>query len=312
MNDTVYEAEVSPKGKRRWPWFLAVAVGVLYLGGMAWTHRIDDDFSFAPSIEDGQSRAVALASALIAREVEQNRWVTNDPFFLPGHYLDNMPNFQQGVIAALSRFAIEMADQIGRTRGSSEVDADLEKAAGLLKYPGDVWLIDPKTSWMPTASSEKQYIAARKALDSYNRRLAAKTATFERRADNLLTTLDRIAKDLGSASALIDHHLRKNGGWSIDTRADNVFFAVKGRLYAYGLLLRDLGQDFSNVIAEKELGPAWEQMLESFHSAAQLDPAIVMGGAPDSQFVPSHLAAQGFYLLRARTQLQEAVAVLQK
>lgn len=312
MNDTVYEAEALPKRPRRWLWLVAVLVIVLYVGGMAWTHRIDDDFTFAPKVEDGQSRAVALAAGLIAREVEKNRWVANDPFFLPGYYLDNMPNFQQGIIAALSRFTIEMADQIGRTRGSSEVDADLEKAAGLLKYPGDVWLIDPKTSWMPTASSEKQYVAARKALEAYNGRLLAKTATFERRADNLLTTLDRIAKDLGSASAMIDHHLSENSGWSIDTRADNVFFAVKGRLYAYGLLLRDLGQDFSNVIAERELGPAWGQMLESFHSAARLDPPIVLGGAPDSQFVPSHLAAQGFYLLRARTQLQEAVAILQK
>ena len=29
-----------------------------------------------------------------------------------------------------------MTDQIGRSRGSSEVDSDLDKASGLLKYPG--------------------------------------------------------------------------------------------------------------------------------------------------------------------------------
>ena len=66
----------------------------------------------------GQSKAVALAAALIQREVEETSWPANDPFFMPGYALDNMPNFQHGIQQALARFAIEMADQIGRSRGS--------------------------------------------------------------------------------------------------------------------------------------------------------------------------------------------------
>ena len=147
--------------------------------------------------------------------------------------LDNMPHFQQGVIYALSRFAIEMSDQIGRTRGSSEVDKNLDKAAGLLKYPGDIWVFDLSTSLMPTATSEKQYRAARRELLAYNQRLAAGAAVFDRRADNLLATVDRFAADLGSASATIDQHLSESGSPLVDFVVDDIFYRTKGRLYAY-------------------------------------------------------------------------------
>ena len=47
-----------------------------------------------------------MAADLIYRETEQNSWVANNPFFLPGYMLDNMPNFQKGIIYAIGRFAI--------------------------------------------------------------------------------------------------------------------------------------------------------------------------------------------------------------
>jgi len=293
---------------------LLAVVPLYYLLGMAWIHRVDDDTAFAPPepVAEGASRAVAIAVALIEREVDENRWTANDPFFLPAAALDNMPNFQQGIIAALSRFAIELTDQIGRTRGSSEVDPDLETAAGLLKYSGTVWIFDFATSWAPTAPSEQQYRAARRALARYNERLAEGNAVFERRADNLLATLDRFAADTGSSSAALDRRIREDSGWGIDTKADDLFYAVKGRLYAYYLLLRALGADYAKVISERQLGPAWEQMLASFRAAAELDPWVVINGKPDGLVLPNHLAVQGFYLLRARTQLREVTNILLK
>jgi hypothetical protein len=290
-------------------------LALYYPIGMIWVHRVDDDTGFRAPPADalpGASVAVGIAIALIAREVDEYRWTANDPFFLPAAALDNMPNFQQGIFAALSRFAIELTDQIGRTRGSSEVDADLEKAAGLLKYPGTVWVFDFSTSLAPTATSVAQYRAARRALVSYNERLAQGRATFERRADNLLATLDRITADVGSSSAALDRHIRENAGWLIDTEADDLFYGVKGRLYAYYLLLDALAVDYRNVIAERQLGPVWQQMLASFKAAAELDPWVIVNGAPDAQMLPSHLAAQGFYLLRARTQLREVGNILLK
>lgn len=292
---------------------LVVAVVGYYLIGMALVHRISDETDFAAAdVRPGESRAVAIAAELIRRETEVNSWVANDPFFLPGSRLDNMPHFQQGLIFSISRFAAEMVDQIGRTRGSSVVDEDLEKAAGLLKYPGTVWHFDLSTSWAPTTPAEKQYAAARRSLLAYNDRLAAGAAVFERRADNLQATLERITNDLGSVSAVIDQHLAQSRGWYFDTKVDDIFYNVKGRLYGYYLMLREMGVDFERVIRDREIAGAWQQMLDSLKASAELDPLIVVNGAPDGLYFPSHLAVQGFYLLRARTQLREITNILQK
>jgi hypothetical protein len=296
-----------------WPVLLLGLLVIYYLGGMLWLHKIDDDPEFAlqSSAPEGGSQAVAVAADLIDREINTNRWVANDPFFLPGSLLDNMPEFQQGIVAAISRFALELTDQVGRTRGSSQADPDLDRAAGLLRYPGTIWIFDFRTSWAPTASSEQQYRQAVAALRTYNQRLSQGQAVFETRADNLLATLDRIAADIGSSSATLDHQLKTAGFWP-DFAADNLFYATKGRLYAYFLLLRALQVDFANVIRERQLGSAWNQTVESFREAAALQPWVVVNGAPDAQFMPSHLASQGFFLLRARTQLREISNILLK
>ena len=216
-----------------------------------------------------------------------------------------------GIVGALARFAFELADQIGRSRGSSQLDPDLKDASGLLQYSGEVWVWDPSVSLTPTATSEAQYNKARKSLENYNRRLAAGDAIFERRADNLQTTLERIAADLGSASAVIDSQI-EDGAWFIDFDADDIYYQTKGRLYAYYELLAAFRQDFGQVIQERELGKAWDQMLESMRHAAVLDPFVIVNGDPEGQLLPSHLAAQGFYLLRARTQLKESANILLK
>ncbi|MDO8290707.1 MAG: DUF2333 family protein [Parvibaculum sp.] len=284
--------------------------------GMALVHSVNDDPDFVPSGENaaktGGSKSVAMMAALIDREVNESGWTANDPFFQPGAALDNMPNFQMGLMSALARFSFELTDQVGRTRGSSEADKDLQKAAGLLQYPGDVWLWNPSVSLAPRASSESQYRSARQALLAYNTRLAAGNATFERRADNLMATIERIASDLGSQSAVLDDEVRDHSSDFIDGNADDVFYNTKGKLYGYYLLLKVLGEDFAPVIKEKNLGAAWAQMLDTFREAAELSPFVIINGEPDAAFQPSHLAAQGFYLLRARTQAREVANVLLK
>ena len=293
---------------------IAVLLVVYYLGGMLWLHEIDDDpeFGLESSAPEGASQSVAVAADLIDREINTHRWTANDPFFMPASLLDNMPNFQMGIVQALSRFAVELADQVARTRGSSQIDRDLDTASGLLKYPGTVWIFDFRTSFAPTASSESQYRRAMAALRDYNRRLAEGQALFDTRADNLQATLERMAADIGSSSAALDQQLGETSLLWPDLAADDVFYATKGRLYAYYLLLRALEVDFANVIAERGLQGLWGQMLASFRAASQLQPWVVVNGAPDSQLAPSHLAAQGFFLLRGRTQLREITNILLK
>ncbi|MBO6668339.1 DUF2333 family protein [Parvibaculum sp.] len=296
---------------------LAILVLILlyYPIGMFIVHTVDDDIEFTPSAADkaeGGSMAVAFAAGLIDREVNQNSWTANDPFFQPGTLLDNMPNFQQGIMSALARFGFELTDQLGRTRGSSEADPDLQRAAGLLQYPGNVWIWNPSVSLAPRASSESQYRDARTRLLAYNARLAKGEANYDIRADNLLATIERFAADIGSSSALIDRHLAERAGSFFDSDADDIFYFTKGKLYGYYMVLQGLGADFAPIIKERNLEKPWNEMMESFRKAALLDPWVVSNGELDAQFQPNHLAAQGFYLLRARTQLREISNILLK
>lgn len=294
---------------------LLAVVFLYYPIGMVAMSRIDDDPSFtAPAKFDinGGSHSVAMVEALIDREVRQHHWVPNDPFFYPSSMLIRMPAFQRGIVASLSRFAVELSDQLGRSRGSSQIDPDLEKAVGLLKYSPNVWVFDFSTSILPTTPSQDQYLAAGVLLRKYNERLAKGQATFERRSDNLMEALERISTDMGSSSAVLDAHIHGYAHRFFDADAANQFYFIKGRMYADYLLLRELKRDFPDIVKEKDLGKAWDDMLESLSQGAELGHFFVINADPADALLPNHLAVQGFYLLRARTQLREVTNILLK
>lgn len=289
-----------------------VVLSFVYLvGGMIWMHRIDDDLDFGTNLEvpAGASRAVAVTAALVDREVNLNRWLPNDPPFLPSHYIDNAPNFQRGIVEALARFSVELNDEIGRVRGSSGADQDLTGAAGRLQYPSDIWIFEWSSAPVQP-SSESQYRRAVEDLRRYNQRLASGQAVFERRSDNLRATLDRIAADIGALSAGVADKIGRDSVRWLDTTADDVFYRNKGRMYAYYMVLRELGRDYEGIIQERNLTASWAQMLVSLNAAAGLQPWVVMNGQMDSLITPNHLAAQGFEILRARTQLREITSIL--
>ena len=298
--------------------FLLIVV-LYYPVGMLMVHQINDDPGFsAPQVEQSDnpdaapSQAVATAAALMDREVSQTAWPANDPFFLPGWALDNMPNFQIGIRDAVKRFALELQDEIGRNRGTSGADSDLQGAASYFNYRPDVWIWNPSNALLPTSTTEEQYRQGVAALRSYNSRLAQQRATFDRRADNLLSALDRIGKDLGAASDRTQRQIDQESGSWIDFHADEVFYLNKGLLYGNALILRDLGKDFAKILDEKGARQIWERMVTSMMEGAELNPWIVINGRPDALMQPNHLAAQGFYLIRARAQLEELNDVLIK
>lgn len=309
------------EGVLTWRWARRIVLGVIvvlalyYPLGSILDHQINDDLAFAPvSVPPGGSHAVAAASALLTREVDETGWVANTPPFASNallKYGGNMMNFQIGITTAIGIVSVELRDQIGRQRGSSSADPDLQQAASDIQYDPERWI------WrlgriLPEASAEDQYKSARDHLVAYNQRLAAGEAVFDRRSDNLLAVLDRIALDLGASSAQLEEQIAAGRHVVIDRKADKLLYNVKGRAYAYLMILRGLRVDFADVIDDRSVADLYDEMLALLERAAAIRPLITQNGAPEGVLANNHLAVQGFYLMRARTKLREITDILAK
>ena len=312
MTEQVPSPEIpaaAPRWWRRpaWWWLAPTLAGVVvaaYLGAAWSVDVIDADPGFGPgTVTPRQSRSVAMAAALILREVDVHGWTANDPFFQPGWLLDDMPRYQEGIVAALAHFIDGLANRQGDGLAAGS-DGDLRFAAGLLKYPGTIWKFASSTSWVPTASAEKQYRRAAVTLQAYDIRLEQGALTFDRSPQALAAAVADIAADLGTASGAIEADQARSH-WALDQRSEELFYTTKGRLYADSLLLRELGWDYAQAINDRNLGGTWRQLLDTLRTGAAMAPWLIINGPPGGTLLPDHLAVQGFYLLRAREQLGE-------
>jgi len=288
-------------------------------------YHIDDDPAMKPSARfavEGGSKAVAMAATLM--DMEADHWAPSKPWIYPISHSRNMVAYQKGIQYAVAQWATQMTDFLARERGSGEADPNLVAAKGLLNY-------DPTAFMLPSAVS--QYQEGIRNLDAYNRRLAHGQAKYDKIASSLSDFLVKVGKDLGSQSGTIEltvlspedytdfekarltDNQRKvldtNGGY-FDARGTEVFFATKGRMFAYFVILSALGEDFHSVIVAKGVEEHWQNMLVSLRSGASLYKFFVANGSGGSYVIPSDLAYQGFFLLRFDKQLQEVADILNR
>lgn len=304
----------TPRRRRGWRWrWIAVATLVLLMstwfgGGALMRHRVDDNLVFAPPARTANgSLTVDVAAGLITREIDQHGWQPNDPWFYPTALTDNAAHFQSGMMWAISRLSTELTDRVGRLGSVGRIDEDLQRATGLLQYPGDVWVFDLR-SLMP-APSETQYRSARDALMAYNGRLSQGKAVFEARADNLAALLNRIARDLGAEADSIENFVAQSN-FAISRSADDLFYQVKGASYAYAVLFKAMQTDFAPVIKDTRLQTLWAAAGQALDEAASMRPMIVLDAAPDGSLFANHLAIEGYYILRVKARLLDLVSAL--
>lgn len=271
----------------------------------------------------GRSGVVDAVRYLVTFNVDENSWISSHPLYKGGlfgidwdatPFMDNKASFQRGVQQAAARVAVELSDQLGRVRGTSEVDLDLQQARGWMQSDQFTWYFNPfsKLPFGPTTPTQNFYRKAIKAFENYNKRLESCQATFDARADNLMAMMDRIAKDIGSTSARIkDQSENFNSGW-FDFRADNQFYFAKGQLYALYGLLQGARADFQQVLEIRRLDELWANMEAQIKSGLELDPWIVSNGKEDGWIMPTHLTTIGFYILRVRSNLIEIRSVLNR
>ena len=174
----------------------------------------------------GRSSIARVSADLIDFNVNQNSWISSMPAYKAGFFgfgwdntpwLDNKASFQRGVHQAVQRTAVELTDTMGRIRGTSEVNRDLQGARSAVQFDEFTWYFNPfdsKRPFGPTTKTPTYYRGAIAQFRDFNAALEKCQATFDARADNLRTLLDRIAKDIGSTSASIKRRSEaSNAGW---------------------------------------------------------------------------------------------------
>ncbi|AUX77165.1 MULTISPECIES: DUF2333 family protein [Sinorhizobium] len=264
------------------------------------------------------SATVDVAADLIDLNVNQNAWISSMLAYKLGLFgmdwddtpwLDNKASFQRGINQAVRRTSVELVDSLGRVRGTSGVNNDLQAARGNIQFDEETWYfgINPFGPKTPTPSF---YRAAERDLRKFNVSLGKCEAIFDGRSDNMVEFLDRIANDLGNTSAIIRERSEfHNGGW-FDTRADDRFWFAFGQLYGYYGILSAAGADFENVVAQRGLTPIYTETLKQLRSALRIQPLIISNGREDGWIMPTHLATMGFYILRVRSNLVEMRDIL--
>lgn len=267
-----------------------------------------------------RSAIADVTSDLIDYNVNQNPWISSMLLYKLGlfgmswdhtPFLDNQAAFQRGVNQSIRRTTIELVDTLGRIRGTSQIDQNLQDARGNMQFDEETWYfgLNPFGPKTPTPSF---YRAAMRDLNAFNTRLETCTAVFDARADNLIQFIDRIANDLGSTSAILRERSENyNYGW-FDTRADDRFWFAYGQLYGYYGILHAAGADFEEVIQQRAIGPLWQQTEQQLRAALNIRPFIISNGNESGWMMPTHLATMGFYVLRVRSNLVELRQVLDR
>ncbi|MFC5386108.1 DUF2333 family protein [Aquamicrobium segne] len=264
------------------------------------------------------SAITTIAADLIDFNVNRNAWISSMFLSKLGlfgmewkntSFFDNKAAFQLGINNALRRTTTELVDTLGRVRGTSQIDQNLQSARTNLAWNETAWYI----GWRgPTRPAPSLYREAITNLNNFNSALEKCQATFDARADNLLQFLDRITSDIGSTSDILRQRIEVSDAALFDTRADDRFWFAYGQLYAYYGLLVAARSDFSTVIAERNLTTLWARMEQQLRASLNVQPWIVSNGNESSALFPSHLATMGFNLLQVRSNLVELRSVLDR
>ncbi len=314
---------------------LVLALGYFYLFYITqfWP-KIDSNYVKSYSLENVEAAAgeelspgvcqpsamVRFQADMIDSNVNQGTWVPSNPLHKAGlffiwdwkdtPFFDNRAAFQLGTNQVVRRTAVEMVDRLGRVRGTSSINSNLQKAREAANYRENAWLFTFSPPFLQP-STQARMRDARKKMMKFNEELVACKADFDTRADNLLEFLDRVTADIGSTSEILQRRMEVANFFGIDRRADDRFWFTYGQLYAYYGVLTAMRSDFRKVFEQRNLNKLWIRVDEQLQDALNVRPLVIMNGSASGIF-KSHLESIGFDLLRVRTNLVEMRGVLER
>lgn len=240
-------------------------------------------------------------------------YLSND-IMPPGVLMDNIPNWEFGVITQVRDLARALRNDFSRSQTQSTEDPDLMVADPQFHFDTESWILP---------STEGEYETGLKAVERYLQRLSdpAREAQFFTRADNLRDWLAIVEKRLGSLSQRLSASVgqyRVNTDLEGDTAArqstqkpqmitvktpwyeiDDVFYEARGSTWALIHFLKAIEHDFREVLDKKNALVSLRQIIRELEATQHFiwSPIILNGSG--FGLVANHSLVMASYISRA-------------
>jgi len=304
---------------RHWLWRIIAASLGLYLIvslvlGFIWNQKPD----LPERPQAGAVTGVATTQALIGLGhslLDKSGGFLSNDVGLPGVWMDNVPNWEYGVLIQMRDLSRAMRKDFSRSQSQSTEDLDLAVAEPQFNFDS--------TSWMLPAS-ESEYRRGLVALQAYHDRLSdaqPSGAQFYARADNLTRWLGDVETRLGSLSQRLSASVgqkRLNTDLSGDSTAtqststdaelevktpwseiDDVFYEARGASWALIQILRAVEVDFAATLEKKNALVSLRQIIRELEATQETvwSPIILNGSG--FGLVANHSLVMASYISRA-------------
>ena len=241
-------------------------------------------------------------------------YLSND-LLPPGSWLDNMPNWEFGVLVQVRDLARSLRNDMSRSQSQSVEDPDLAAAEPQFNFDNASWAFP---------ATESEYRQGIKSLQHYLYRLNDDNqadAQFYARADNLAAWLAVVEKRLGSLSQRLSAsvgQVRFNTDLAGDadatqstsrpqelvvktpwTQVDDVFYEARGSTWALIHFLRAVEVDFAGVLEKKNARVSLRQIIRELEATQQpiWSPVILNGSG--FGLLANHSLVMASYISRA-------------
>jgi hypothetical protein len=246
----------------------------------------------------------------------------------PGVWMDNVPNWEWGVLVQLRDMAKALRNDFSRSQSQSTEDPELVRADNHLNISNDAWMF-------PTA--EREYTDAEQALQAYLQRLGDKAqgdTQFYARADNLRGWLSLVEKRLGDLSQRLSAsvgQVRVNTDLAGEadaeqstatsdvrivktpwTEIDDVFYEARGATWALLHLLRAVEHDFGGVLEKRNAVVSLRQIIRELESTQ--DPVwspLILNGEGFA-LVANHSLVMASFISRANAAVIDLRMLLER
>jgi hypothetical protein len=240
---------------------------------------------------------------------------THNDVFPPGVWIDNMPNWEYGVLIQSRDLARALRENFSRSQSQSTEDVDLVMAEPRFNFDSDSWALP---------ASESEYRDGVKYVHRYFDRLSdsgASDAQFYARADNLRNWLSAVNTRLGSLSQRLSASVGKRRintdlageeSASQSTTApeeldvttpwleiDDVFYEARGTAWALIEFLEAAEVDFADVLSKKNAQVSLQQIIRELEGTQETvwSPMILNGSG--FGVLANHSLVMASYISRA-------------